>query len=543
MTPREHFGKMPALSEQGILGEKNLYQMANGIGAGGHQEFRHRQEMLMRNQMMVTNPHAQLMGIGQQRMQGLAVHFEPQFLDGNILPSSEILSSPETRQIHLGSQLGTSVQTSLLPNRTYPGAGHNILPPEAMDSMLRRQELIHKQNLVRLEVNAMLHQKQLENAHRKGPLGVEVPFLYPGISTDAITFHNRYSLSKGQQPNEAFLHQSTLGDIGVDNGLLVTSNPYPPISTLQKDRNRRGTRRTAYLKNVEGNLNSSKGHSEGKQPDCTSVTAPEEKETTCEYEPKSDLSAKPNQNKMDTNLPWLFGLSGSHKDCEQRLRKHGSSNENCSEAANSNISYARTEKEMSNSFVTFPKYMFPSALPLPTIPCRFQIPGSTLTTSGSHAVFLPEEGPSVEDIRKWTVDDVYNFISLLPGCSDYAQTFKDHAIDGETLPLLTEGHLLDTMGLKLGPALKIQSQLSRRLGNVLYVMNSPLSAPLQHASGETINQTSDVISPVTFAEGVDLLGTPCGREKENLGVPEQSTMEQTDKPPDGQCHGQTSEKV
>lgn len=41
----------------------------------------------------------------------------------------------------------------------------------------------------------------------------------------------------------------------------------------------------------------------------------------------------------------------------------------------------------------------------------------------------------------------------------FHKIFKDHAIDGETLPLLTEEHLLDTMGLKLGPALKIRSQV------------------------------------------------------------------------------------
>ena len=39
------------------------------------------------------------------------------------------------------------------------------------------------------------------------------------------------------------------------------------------------------------------------------------------------------------------------------------------------------------------------------------------------------------------------------------QTFKDHMIDGETLPLLSEEHLLDTLGLKLGPALKLRSQV------------------------------------------------------------------------------------
>jgi len=39
------------------------------------------------------------------------------------------------------------------------------------------------------------------------------------------------------------------------------------------------------------------------------------------------------------------------------------------------------------------------------------------------------------------------------------KVFKDHMIDGETLPLLSEEHLLDTLGLKLGPALKVRSQV------------------------------------------------------------------------------------
>lgn len=46
--------------------------------------------------------------------------------------------------------------------------------------------------------------------------------------------------------------------------------------------------------------------------------------------------------------------------------------------------------------------------------------------------------------------------------SDFTpQMFKDHMIDGETLPLLSEEHLLDTLGLKLGPALKIRSQVGK----------------------------------------------------------------------------------
>lgn len=46
---------------------------------------------------------------------------------------------------------------------------------------------------------------------------------------------------------------------------------------------------------------------------------------------------------------------------------------------------------------------------------------------------------------------------LKPLC--LCQVFREQAIDGETLPLLTEKHLLNTMGLKLGPALKIRSQV------------------------------------------------------------------------------------
>lgn len=125
----------------------------------------------------------------------------------------------------------------------------------------------------------------------------------------------------------------------------------------------------------------------------------------------------------------------------------------------------------------------------------------TFFSAGPHSVFLNgEDMSSTEDLRKWTVDDVYNFINNIPSCSEYSQvnegsfhcssltgkhvvspklyccqlktfslpdgcclqTFKDHMIDGETLPLLTEEHLLDTLGLKLGPALKIRSQVPNR---------------------------------------------------------------------------------
>ncbi|NXU82031.1 SAM11 protein, partial [Oreotrochilus melanogaster] len=90
-----------------------------------------------------------------------------------------------------------------------------------------------------------------------------------------------------------------------------------------------------------------------------------------------------------------------------------------------------------------------------------------------------EESPALEDISKWTVEDVCSFVSNLSGCTEYTQVFREQAIDGETLPLLTEEHLLNNMGLKLGPALKIRSQVAKRVGRVLYMAGFPMAFPLQ----------------------------------------------------------------
>ena len=69
---------------------------------------------------------------------------------------------------------------------------------------------------------------------------------------------------------------------------------------------------------------------------------------------------------------------------------------------------------------------------------------------------VPEEEPA---IMKWTVQDVCDFIKNLPGCSDYAEDFAIQEIDGQALLLLKENHLVNAMGMKLGPALKIVAKV------------------------------------------------------------------------------------
>ncbi|KAM6900101.1 polyhomeotic-like protein 3 [Xenentodon cancila] len=76
-----------------------------------------------------------------------------------------------------------------------------------------------------------------------------------------------------------------------------------------------------------------------------------------------------------------------------------------------------------------------------------------VTTSMPTTTFKP--APS-----QWSVEEVTAFIHTLPGCSDVAEAFRLQEIDGQALLLLTEDHLMSSMNIKLGPALKICAHIN-----------------------------------------------------------------------------------
>ncbi|XP_072234492.1 uncharacterized protein [Leuresthes tenuis] len=76
-----------------------------------------------------------------------------------------------------------------------------------------------------------------------------------------------------------------------------------------------------------------------------------------------------------------------------------------------------------------------------------------VTTSTPTSTFKP--APSL-----WSVEEVTAFIQTLPGCSDVAEAFRLQEIDGQALLLLTEDHLMTSMNIKLGPALKICAHIN-----------------------------------------------------------------------------------
>ncbi|XP_063754935.1 polyhomeotic-like protein 1 isoform X2 [Eleginops maclovinus] len=61
---------------------------------------------------------------------------------------------------------------------------------------------------------------------------------------------------------------------------------------------------------------------------------------------------------------------------------------------------------------------------------------------------------------QWGVEEVSQFISTLQGCEELAPQFLSQEIDGQALLLLKEEHLMSTMNIKLGPALKICAHIN-----------------------------------------------------------------------------------
>ena len=53
------------------------------------------------------------------------------------------------------------------------------------------------------------------------------------------------------------------------------------------------------------------------------------------------------------------------------------------------------------------------------------------------------------------VQDVYDFIYHLEGCSEFAEEFRTQEIDGQGLMFIKEDHIINILHMKLGPALKI----------------------------------------------------------------------------------------
>ncbi|NXE71436.1 SAM11 protein, partial [Calcarius ornatus] len=99
-----------------------------------------------------------------------------------------------------------------------------------------------------------------------------------------------------------------------------------------------------------------------------------------------------------------------------------------------------------------------------------------------------EESPALEDISKWTVEDVCSFVSTLSGCTEYTQVNPEVLAGASSFPGLLLGTelipgILHSPGASLAPipqlCLPFLPQVAKRLGRVLYMAGFPLALPLQ----------------------------------------------------------------
>ncbi|KAG4074049.1 hypothetical protein HA402_014254 [Bradysia odoriphaga] len=88
-----------------------------------------------------------------------------------------------------------------------------------------------------------------------------------------------------------------------------------------------------------------------------------------------------------------------------------------------------------------------------------------------------------DEINSWNVSQVCEFVGSIDICAEYVENFREQCIDGAGLPLLTEDHLTNSLGMKLGPALKLRSVLSKKLGGPCPCVSCTLSINATSPSG------------------------------------------------------------
>lgn len=257
-----------------------------------------------------------------------------------------------------------------------------------------------------MEMNAILHQKELENAQQKGLMGMENPMMYPGMQANPMAFRGRQRLPEG---HDVFVHRTTLEDLQA-NSLLMSASPYPPISSLQRERSRRAGRRATNHKTADSNSSGPKGPSEDKSVEQSPGGASgEEKESEGKGELVGETSdSKQHHVKMDTELAPGNGRK-SYKEGEQSLRKACiSGQDGCSDVTNCNAGVG--DKDMPNPCSAFQeKFLYPStAGPLAGLPYMLQVPGNGLMPPG-------EFSPTEEEALLIKISEMHNSLRTQSG--------------------------------------------------------------------------------------------------------------------------------
>ncbi|KAK9392028.1 sterile alpha motif domain-containing protein 11 [Crotalus adamanteus] len=493
MTPEEDYRRlMSALNEHSTFEEQQqqqrLYQLAGGISVPSHSDIlRARQEVASRNPSSI-DPHlpSASNSSSQRRKQGLPQHRDSHFTEREMSHPPPLLSPQNAPHIALGPHLRPPFLG--VPSALCQTPGYGFLQPAQAEIFARQQEMLRKQNLARLEMSAeIIRQKELENLHRQRLLATDPMGLHPGLPPDHPALRSLHDIPEGHPLRDELSRRNAMLVLRHNNAPLLSLNPQgvPTASTTppKEQSTRRGTRKAAHSRCEALGQSEPKDLLDSRPPD-----------SNHEEMKDSDSEAEATDEKPDALKAENSGGVGEIKECKEVAKTGEGAKELGEVPAGQNTPCSSSSAELP-SYLLGPtmgksevKLLPTASLPPPQpLPFGFPYTMSPYFHAGTMGgLFLDgEESPAttttttaLQDISKWTVEDVCSFVSCLSGCAEYTQVFRDQAIDGETLPLLTEEHLLNHMGLKLGPALKIRSQVAKRVGRVLYMASFPVAFPL-----------------------------------------------------------------
>ncbi|EMP26006.1 Sterile alpha motif domain-containing protein 11 [Chelonia mydas] len=360
--------------------------------------------------------------------------------------------------------------------------GYGFLQPAQAEMFARQQEMLRKQNLARLEMSAeIIRQKELENLHRQRLLAGDPLSLHPGLPQDHPALRNMHDIPEGHPLRDELSRRNAMLVLRHNNTPLLSLNHGVPSTTPPKEQGRRGSRKSVHHRAEPPGLHETKELAEPRArdgvPDCNDEEM-KDSESDAEVSDEKPESLKAESSSSASELKECKETGKVYEGAKELSEVASGQNAPCSSSSTESPSHLLGQGINKNEV----KYLPPASIPPPQpLPFGFPYTMSPYFHAGAMGgLFLDgEESPALEDISKWTVEDVCNFVGSLSGCAEYTQVFREQAIDGETLPLLTEEHLLNNMGLKLGPALKIRSQVAKRVGRVLYMASFPMAFPLQ----------------------------------------------------------------
>ncbi|NWW28711.1 SAM11 protein, partial [Falcunculus frontatus] len=481
MTPEEHYRRMmSALNEHGTFEEQQqqrLYQLANSMAVPSHGDLlRARQEVAAAAARTPGAMEAHIPSASnsssQRRKQGLPQHRDSHFPDREISHPPPLLSPQNAPHIALGPHLRPPFLG--VPSALCQTPGYGFLQPAQAEMFARQQEMLRKQNLARLEMSAeLIRQKELENLHRQRLLAGDPLSLHPGLPPDHPALRSVHDVPEGHALRDELSRRNAMLVLRHNNAPLLSLTPGGPgAATPPKEQPRRaGGGRKSSQPRAEP-----QGPGEAREP--AEPRARDGAQDCNDEEMKdSESDAEVGEDKAE-GLKAEGGSGAELKECKDGTGKACEGAKELSEAAAAPSVPCSSSSAESPSHLLGPgiskaevKYLPPASLPAPQpLPFGFPYTMSPYFHAG-------EAG----GCRGWWGGAGTCLAVLEVGLSPcpFHSVFREQAIDGETLPLLTEEHLLNNMGLKLGPALKIRSQVAKRLGRVLCMAGFPVALPLQ----------------------------------------------------------------